>query len=41
MQPDNNSAQPVSDTKYSGLTGNEMYCGYLLGFMPGKLIGWK
>jgi uncharacterized protein YbjQ (UPF0145 family) len=28
----------MSDVKYSGLSGNEMYCAYLLGFSPADLL---
>jgi uncharacterized protein YbjQ (UPF0145 family) len=30
--------QPMSATKYSGLSGNDMYCAYLLGYSPGDLL---
>jgi uncharacterized protein YbjQ (UPF0145 family) len=29
---------PKSTTHYSGLSGNEMYCAYLLGYTPGNLL---
>jgi uncharacterized protein YbjQ (UPF0145 family) len=37
MQPDS-TAQPNTTTHYSGLSGNEMYCAYLLGYTPGDLL---
>ena len=37
MQPDS-QGQPTTSTKYSGLSGNEMYCAYLLGYTPGDLL---
>lgn len=36
MQP--NYSATSSSTRYSGLSGNEMYCALLLGFMPGNLL---
>ncbi len=30
--------RPDTSTQYSGLSGNEMYCAYLLGFKPGNLL---
>jgi uncharacterized protein YbjQ (UPF0145 family) len=48
MQPEDTQPEPSSDniqtqtspseTHYSGLSGNEMYCAWLLGFMPGNLL---
>jgi uncharacterized protein YbjQ (UPF0145 family) len=47
MQPDttqqfaDNNLQATAGptpTRYSGLSGNEMYCAWLLGFMPGNLL---
>jgi uncharacterized protein YbjQ (UPF0145 family) len=49
MQPDNSQdtsggsnpqANPGSPqgTQYSGLSGNEMYCAWLLGYLPGNLL---
>jgi uncharacterized protein YbjQ (UPF0145 family) len=32
------AAPSSSSTKYSGLSGNEMYCVYLLGYSPGNLL---
>src|SRR5579884_1058984 len=40
-QPGNDAAPattPVSTTKYSGLSGNEMYCLNLVGYQPGNLL---
>jgi uncharacterized protein YbjQ (UPF0145 family) len=41
MQPDNlqdTTIQTPAKTRYSGLSGNEMYCAWLLGFHPGNLL---
>lgn len=39
MQPDAQNQQPAGvKTRFSGLTGNEMYCAYLLGYLPGDLL---
>ena len=40
MGPDNNAGASTSstNTKYSGLSGNEMYCAALLGYSPGNLL---
>jgi uncharacterized protein YbjQ (UPF0145 family) len=32
------SDAPTGGTKYSGMSGNEMYCAYLLGYLPGDLL---
>ena len=38
-QPQNSGqAIPAKPTRFSGLSGNEMYCAYLLGYMPGDLL---
>jgi uncharacterized protein YbjQ (UPF0145 family) len=29
---------PAGTTRYSGLSGNEMYCAWLLGYLPGNLL---
>ncbi len=41
MDPDqniNDSAPQTSTTKYSGLSGNELYCISLLGYQPGNIL---
>jgi len=39
MPPETSQAPPsATTTHYSGLSGNEMYCAYLLGYMPGNLL---
>lgn len=42
MPPNDSQQQIMSQgghvTKYSGLSGNEMYCAYLLGYLPGNLL---
>ncbi|HUB93687.1 MAG TPA: heavy metal-binding domain-containing protein [Verrucomicrobiae bacterium] len=40
MQPNDLSASQANGTvtHYSGLSGNEMYCAYLLGYAPGDLL---
>jgi uncharacterized protein YbjQ (UPF0145 family) len=35
---DTNQSINSSPTKFSGLSGNEMYCAYLLGYLPGNLL---
>jgi len=35
---DENRPQQAAQTRFSGLSGNEMYCVSLLGFMPGDLL---
>jgi uncharacterized protein YbjQ (UPF0145 family) len=37
-QEDTTTNQQTATTRYSGLSGNEMYCAWLLGFMPGNLL---
>ena len=38
MQPDPQNQSTATATHYSGLSGNEMYCAYLLGYTPGDLL---
>jgi len=38
MQPDPQNQSTATTTHYSGLSGNEMYCAYLLGYTPGDLL---
>src|SRR5476649_1737466 len=40
MDPDvsNQASNMTKTTKYSGLSGNEMYCLNLLGYQPGNLL---
>jgi uncharacterized protein YbjQ (UPF0145 family) len=39
MQPqDQVPTTNVNPTRFSGLSGNEMYCAYLLGYSPGDLL---
>jgi uncharacterized protein YbjQ (UPF0145 family) len=38
QEPDNQSPVANHITKYSGLSGNEMYCLNLLGYQPGNLL---
>jgi uncharacterized protein YbjQ (UPF0145 family) len=40
MNPDSGDQQDSATptTKYSGLSGNEMYCAYMLGYTPGNIL---
>jgi uncharacterized protein YbjQ (UPF0145 family) len=38
MQPDQPEQSNTGTVHYSGLSGNEMYCAYLLGYEPGDLL---
>lgn len=38
MNPDMPPAGPTISTRYSGLSGNEMYCLSLIGYQPGNLL---
>ncbi|MEI9913491.1 MAG: heavy metal-binding domain-containing protein [Candidatus Saccharibacteria bacterium] len=38
MNPEDNQTQQPSTVRYSGISGNEMYCAHLLGYTPGDVL---